>query len=86
MSKLTSDNRSQTPKINIWRQRNLVEISNTRLFRLKHRTLLWYFRIEHIPMSSNHTADAMSRSYSNDISFEDMSESMIATAISRDIG
>jgi len=41
--------------------RTLDEIQNTRLFRLKQRTLPWYFRILHMPGKSNSAADAMSR-------------------------
>ena len=42
-------------------ERTLDEIQNTRLFRLKQRTLPWYFKIHHMPGKSNFTADAMSR-------------------------
>lgn len=39
----------------------LDEIYNTRLFRLKQRTLPWRFDIEHKPGKSNLVADATSR-------------------------
>ena len=41
--------------------RTLDEIPNTRLFRLKQRTLPWYFQIVHLPGQSNNAADATSR-------------------------
>ena len=41
--------------------RTLDEISNTRLFRLKQRTLLWRFTIKHLPGKNNCAADATSR-------------------------
>ena len=41
--------------------RTLDEIHNTRLFRLKQRTLPWHFDIAHLPGRSNHAADATSR-------------------------
>ena len=77
------------PLKKIFGDRTLDEISNSRLFRLKQRTLPWYFRIEYMPGTSNDFADAMSRypsSYSNDETVEDISESMIATAICREMG
>ncbi|KAJ8333518.1 hypothetical protein SKAU_G00415260 [Synaphobranchus kaupii] len=37
------------------------EITNSRLFRLKQRTLPWRFDIVHLPGKSNHAADATSR-------------------------
>ena len=39
----------------------LDEISNTRLFPLKQRTLMWCFDIAHLPGSTNTAADATSR-------------------------
>ena len=39
----------------------LDKISNSRLFRLKQRTLLWRFRVAHLPGTSNHAPDATSR-------------------------
>ena len=77
------------PLKKIFGDRTLDEISNSRLFRLKQRTLPWYFRIEHMPGTSNEVADAMSRypsSYPDDATIDDMAESMIATAICRDLG
>ena len=49
------------PLIKIFGDRALDEITNTRLFRLKQRTLLWRFHIAYLPGSSNCAADATSR-------------------------
>lgn len=49
------------PLVKLFGDRTLDEISNTRLFRLKQKTLLWRFRIVHMPGKSNLGADAMSR-------------------------
>lgn len=77
------------PLKKIFGDRTLDEISNTRLFRLKQRTLPWHFRIEHMPGETNSAADAVSRYPStvthDDISMSDISESMVAASISRDM-
>ena len=49
------------PLTKIFGDRTLDEISNTRLFRLKQRTLMWRFDIAHLPGSTNIAADAASR-------------------------
>ena len=49
------------PPIKIFGDRTLDEISNTRLFRLKQRTLPWRFKIQHLPGRTNLAADATSR-------------------------
>ena len=49
------------PLTKIFGDRTLDEISNTRLFRLKQRTLPWYFRTAYLPGKTNHAADATSR-------------------------
>ena len=49
------------PLIKILGDRTLDEITNSRLFRLKQRTLPWRFEIRHLPGTSNHAADATSR-------------------------
>lgn len=49
------------PLVKIFGDRTLDEITNTRLFRLKQRTLPWFFRIIHLSGKSNTAADAMSR-------------------------
>ena len=49
------------PLVKIFGDRTLDEITNTRLFRLKQRTLLWRFEIFHLPGVSNCAADAALR-------------------------
>ena len=49
------------PLVKLFGDRTLDEISNTRLFRLKQKTLLWRFKVIHMPGKSNYGADAMSR-------------------------
>ena len=48
------------PLVKIFGDRTLDEIPNSRLFRLKQRTLPWRFEIEHMPGTSK-AADATSR-------------------------
>ena len=49
------------PLTKIFGDRTLDEISNSRLFRLKQRTLPWRFDIVHCPGKTNHAADPASR-------------------------
>ena len=49
------------PLVKIFGDRTLDEITNSRLFRLKQRTLPWRFDIKHLPGKTNHAADATSR-------------------------
>ena len=49
------------PLTKIFGDRTLDKISNTRLFRLKQRTLMWRFDIAHLPGSTSIAADAASR-------------------------
>ena len=49
------------PLVKILGDRTLDEISNTRTFRLKQRTLPWSFDIAHLPGKTNSAADATSR-------------------------
>ena len=49
------------PLVKILGDRTLDEISNSRLFRLKQRTLPWYFEVAHLPGKTNTAADATSR-------------------------
>ena len=49
------------PLVKILGDRMLDEIHNTRMFRLKQRTLPWRFSIAHLPGKSNVAADATSR-------------------------
>ena len=55
---LTTDHK---PLVKILGDRALDEIHNPRLFRLKQRTLMWQYRIVHVPGKSNAAADATSR-------------------------
>ena len=82
------------PLVKIFGDRTLDEISNSRLFRLKQRTLPWRFEIRHLPGKSNHAADATSRhpspsSTENAIhlgspSASDMTEEVLMSAIRHD--
>lgn len=49
------------PLVKIFSDRTLDEITNSRLFRLKQRTLPWRFDVVHLPGKSNYAADATSR-------------------------
>ena len=49
------------PLVKIFGDRTLDEITNTRLFRLKQRTLAWRFEVQHLPGATNLAADAASR-------------------------
>jgi len=49
------------PLVTILGDRTLDENQNTRLFRLKQRTLPWHFMISHLPGNTNLAADATSR-------------------------
>ena len=75
------------PLVKIFGDRTLDEIRNTRLFRLKQRTLPWRFGIDHLPGKTNLAADAASR-YPNPetsvghLSLADQSEHLMMAAIS----
>ena len=49
------------PLVKLLGDRTLDEIRNTRLFRIKQRTLPWYYKIVHMPGKTNFAADAISR-------------------------
>ena len=49
------------PLVKIFGDRTLDEIDNTRIFRLKQRTLPWHFAIMYLPGVTNLAADATSR-------------------------
>ena len=77
------------PLTKIFGDRTLDEISNTRLFRLKQKTLPWFFNIAHMPGKTNCAADAMSR-YPVDCStdspkYPENEEEHIVAAICRDV-
>ena len=77
------------PLVKVFGDRTLDEITNTRLFRLKQRTLQWRFDISYSPGKTNYAADATSRhpwqrpSVSN-LSVGDVNEYFMAAAISND--
>ena len=52
---------NHAPLVKILGDKRLDEIFNTRLFRLKERTLMWKFDIEYQPGKKNYVADAVSR-------------------------
>lgn len=49
------------PLVKIFGDRSLDEITNTRIFRLKQRTLSWRFRVVHVPGKLIPASDAFSR-------------------------
>ncbi len=49
------------PLVKLLGDRTLDEIQNNRLFRIKQRTLPWYYKIYHLPGKTNFAADALSR-------------------------
>ena len=77
------------PLVKVLGDRTLDEITNSRLFRLKQRTLPWRFEIIHMPGKVNHAADATSRHPSpsnstNSICVPDYREATLMAAIQRD--
>ena len=78
------------PLVKIFGDRTLDEIPNSRLFRLKQRTLPWHFDVVHMAGKTNHAADAASRypapcSEMASLSIGDCSERMLNAAISQDL-
>ena len=78
------------PLVKIFGDRTLDEIPNSRLFRLKQRTLPWHFQVVHLPGKTNHAADAASRypapcSEIASLSIGDCSEQLINAAISQEV-
>ena len=73
------------PLVKIFGDRTLDEITNTRLFRLKQRTLPWKFSIVHLPGKTNLAADATSRHPSpSETEGPDMTEAAMAGSIQSD--
>ena len=77
------------PLVKLFSDRTLDEISNTRLFRLKQRTLQWRFDIDYLPGKTNLVADATSRKPYNsssidNLSSEDLAEHLMVASIRAD--
>ena len=77
------------PLLKTFGDRTLDEITNTRLFRIKQRTLPWFFKIAYMPGKTNAAADAASRhpcpSYAVcHMSSEDLGEHLTMNAISKE--
>ena len=79
------------PLVKIFGDRTLDEIQNSRLFRLKQRTLPWHFQIMYMPGTSNLAADAASRHPSSSsiqlftLNADDHEELLMCAAITRDL-
>ena len=76
------------PLVKLFGDRTLDEITNTRLFRLKQRTLQWRFNIAYCPGETNLAADAASRYPCSSIcnmSVGDVTEHLIAAAIKKEV-
>lgn len=73
------------PLVKIFGDRTLDEVTNTRLFRLKQRTLQWKFDTAYMPGRTNCAADAASRypiSYLSSVTLEwDLVEELTISAI-----
>ena len=79
------------PLVKIFGDRTLDEISNTRLFRIKQRTLPWHFKIAYLPGKTNHAADATSRHPApvvnvHAVHAEDQAELLLMNAIVCEVG
>ena len=75
------------PLVKIFGDRTLDEITNTRLFRLKQRTLMWRFDIAYMPGSANSAADAASRHPTEAVSashFPDFAEETLIAGMQKD--
>ena len=78
------------PLVKVFGDRTLDEITNTRLFRLKQRTLPWYFSVAYLPGKTNTAADAASRHPCpislavSQMSIDNISEHLTMAAISRE--
>ena len=77
------------PLVKVFGDQTLDAITNTRLFRLKQRTLQWKFTVAYLPGSTNSAADAASRNpcpsvsllSSSDFSTGDLAEQLIVASI-----
>ena len=78
------------PLVNIFGDRTLNEIQNTRIFRLKQRTLPWLFQVHYMPGKTNLAADAASRypSLTNKVNSHDSDltdESLLIASLSNEV-
>ena len=76
------------PLVKIFGDRTLDEIANPRLFRIKKRTLRWYFTAVHVPGKFNQASDAAFRrpllklqKDENFVEEESSEESILASAM-----
>ncbi len=77
------------PLVKVFGDRTLDEITNTRLFRLKQRTLQWRFEIAYSPGKTNCAADATSRHpcavpSESALSLDDLKEAVIVATMNTD--
>ena len=72
------------PLVKIFGDRTLDEITNGRLFRLKQKTLPWYFETFYLPGITNPASDATSRHPIGLPELPEDEEQVIAAAICRD--
>ena len=76
------------PLVKLLGDRTLDEIQNTRLFRLKQRTLPWQYTIVHLPGKTNHAADAVSRhpvsGHNSPLESDDHDETAIVASLRHD--
>ena len=78
------------PLVKLFGDRTLDEITNTRLFRLKQRTLQWHFDILYSPGKTNLAADATSRNpwsptLTCQMSIGDLTEHLTVAAINNEV-
>ena len=78
------------PLVKVFGDRTLNEIQNTRIFRLKQRTLPWLFEVHYMPGKTNLAADAASRypTLTNEINLDDgdfSNESLLIASLSNEV-
>ena len=78
------------PLVKVFGDRTLNEIQNTRIFRLKQRTLPWLFEVHYMPGKTNLAADAASRypTLTNEINLHDgdlTDESLLIASLSKEV-
>ena len=75
------------PLVKIFGDRRLDEIENPRLFRLKRRTLMWWFEVHYLPGKQNACSDALSRnpSTSSVVEEDNTQEESLMAGISNEL-